>query len=341
MYINKIVEIIGEEFGISKDEVIKPNSRQVEQLNARAACIYVLRKKGLSYGKISPLVKMNSRGNVYLEFQKIEDYYNSNSYNIKDKLDRIMKKVENIEILQPKAEELDLVVEETSETSETPEVISVAESPLSEPVIERNIDTILRPEPKPASETDFIDDLDDYQQFELEQDQQQPDTIPEVNFQTKANDSPDEVTLQMDDDTADFSTDSILNMVEFGSVELACYYSQINEREVRELEQDGEVPPKSTEITKEANENSRNKLEETAAKKIKLLQEPLKKVLKRKNVSVSPESALVLAFLMFIFSMFMTARSIRKDNEYFLEKLRKMNTELKKDKKDENLNFNE
>jgi hypothetical protein len=43
----------------------------------------------------------------------------------------------------------------------------------------------------------------------------------------------------------------------------------------------------------------------------------------------------VLALLMFAFSMFMTARSIRKDNEYFLEKLRKMNTELKKDKKDE------
>ncbi|WP_448529634.1 helix-turn-helix domain-containing protein [Raineya sp.] len=325
----KLLESVCNEFGVSEEKIYAPH-KNIEALNARGAYIYLLREKQkLSYGKIAQMVGMNSRGNVYNEFIKAKFFYESNSYHFKEKIDKIMQDNDVFEMdeNQFKAKELDEV--DTTVADETPEPISVEQSPLSEPVIERNIDTILRPQPQPQSETDFIKELDDYHQFELEQDRENPDTIPEVNFKTTGSDNPDEVSVQMDEDTANFSTDSILNLVEFGSVELACYYAQINEREVREMERDGEVPPKSTEITKEANENSRNKLEETASKKIKLLQEPLKKVLKKRSVSVSPESALVLAFLMFAFSMFMTARSIRKDNEYFLEKLRKMNTELK------------
>lgn len=328
-----IIEAVSQVFGLSQEKLLSPSQKNVNELNARGAYIYVLREKGLSYGKILPLVHLKSRGTVNVEYHKIKDYFINNTYQMQDKINAIMNKIahENHENLEPKIELETKNLQEQEEAPEaTPESISVEQSPLSEPVIERNIDTILRPQ---LSETDFINELDDYQQFELEQDQQNPDTIPEVNFQTKANDNPDEVTIQMDEDTANFSADSILNMVEFGSVELACYYAQINEREVRELEQDGEVPPKSSEITKEANENSRKKLEETAAKKIKLLQEPLKKVLKKRNVSVSPESALVLSLLMFAFAMFMTARTIRIDNEYFLEKLRKMNTEVKNENK--------
>ena len=320
-----MLPLICQEFGISEQELFQKDKNNINAQNARGAAIFILRKKGYSFGQIAKELKKNSRGAIHNEYKIMQDYYENNTYNIKEKIDKIMEQLEHSATSN--------LQEESEILEDTTEVIPVEKSPLSEPVIERNIDTILRPEPKKeVSETDFLDDLDDYQAFEAEQDQQNPDTIPEVSFKTAPDDNPDKVTLQMDEETADFSTESILNIVEFGSVELACFYAQIPEREVREMEKEGEVPPKSTEIVKEANENSRSKLEETASKKIKLLQEPLKKVLKRRNVSVSPESALILSFLVFAFSMFMTAKSIRKDNDYFLEKLRKMNTELKEEK---------
>lgn len=320
-----MLQLICQEFGITEQELLTKNKNNTNAQNARGAAIFILRKKGYSFGQIAKELKNPSRGAIHNEYKIVQDYYENNTYHIKEKIDKVMEQLEHTATSN--------LQEETEVLEETPEVVSVEQSPLSEPVIERNIDTLLRSEPKKqVSETDFLDDLDDYQAFEFEQDQQNPDTIPEVNFQAAPNDKVNEVTIQMDDETADFSTESILNMVEFGSVELAYLYAQIPEREVRDMEKEGEVPPKSTEITREANDNCRSKLEENAAKKIKLLQEPLKKVLKRRNVSVSPESALVLALLMFGFSMFMTAKSIKKDNEYFLEKLRKMNTELKTDK---------
>jgi hypothetical protein len=329
--VNDVLEV----FGVSETDFYAPK-KNTNALNARGAYIYILREKEkMSFGNIAKAIRAESRGNIHTEYKKAVGLYESNTYNIRDKINEILAKMENTN--PTPAEEPEIANQQEQNTFEiesqeatTPEPPSVEQSPLSEPVIERNIDTILRPKTK--SETDFLDDLDDYQAFEASQDEEIPDTIPELGFKTQPNTKPDEVTIQMDDETADFSTDSILNMVEFGSVELACFYSQIPEREVREMEREGEVPPKSTEIAKEANDNARQKLEETASKKIKLLQEPLKKVLKKRNVSVSPESALAMAFVMFAFSMFMTAKSIRKDNDYFLEKLRKMNTEIKTEK---------
>jgi hypothetical protein len=323
--VNDVLEV----FNVSETDFYAPK-KNLNAINARGAYIYILREKEkMSFGKIANAIKSDSRGNVHTEYKKAVGLYESNIYNMRDKINEILAKMENTNPTPAEEPEQEQNTFETESQEATPEPPSVEQSPLSEPVIERNIDTILRPNP---SETDFLDDLDDYQAFEASQDEEIPDTIPELGFKTQPNTKPDEVTIQMDDETADFSADSILNMVEFGSVELACFYSQIPEREVREMEREGEVPPKSTEIAKEANDNARQKLEETASKKIKLLQEPLKKVLKKRNVSVSPESALAMAFVMFAFSMFMTAKSIRKDNEYFLEKLRKMNTEIKTEK---------
>ncbi len=317
-----VLETVSKYYNLPVETILKPDRHVPEQMNARGACIYILREQNKSFGDIAKALHLQSRGSVYTEYQRLKDYYQNNTYHFKDQIDNIM---EILKTQMPNTISENATKTEINTDTQTPEPVSVENSPLSEPVIERDIENILRTEPQ-TDILDELDQLDDYQKFELEQDATQPDPIPEVNFKTKPNGNPDKVTLEMDENTADFSADTILNMVEFGSVEVAYYYAQVNEREVRELEKEGEVPPKSTEIAKEFNENAREKLEDTASKNIKLLEEPLKKVLKKRNVSVSPESALLFAGLMFVFSMFMTARSLKKDSEYFLEKLYKMNT---------------
>jgi len=330
-----ILEAVASTFGISQESILqKYTSSNIPKKvqDAKMALIYVLRKKAsLTFRQIAKETNYVSGGSVNTIYQKAVDLYEQN-HAIAEKINTILSKIQNIEPVQeneaPEAPE-----ELTADTpEETPEVVSVEESPLSQPVIERDISNVLRTAPKSveqaANQDDVLYHLDDYERFEQEQDQTTPDTIPELSFETPPNDNPNKVTVKMDDETANFSADSILNIVEFGSVELACYYSAIPEREVREMEKEGEIPPKSTQIIKEVNDNARAKLEETAAKKIKLLHEPLKKVLKTRNISVSPESALFFAFLMFAFSMFMTTKSIKKDHEHFLDKLRNMQTEL-------------
>lgn len=336
-----ILEAVASTFEVSKESILKKYTsinipKKVQE--AKMALIYVLREKAsLTFRQIAKETNYVSGGSVNTIYQKAADLYEQN-HAITEKINIILSKIENFAPVQenealPEELTADTLEELTADTpEETPEVVSLEESPLSQPVIERDISNVLRTDPKPieqaANQDDFLYHLDDYQRFEQEQDQVTPDTIQELSFETPPNDNPNKVTVKMDDETANFSTDSILNIVEFGSVELACYYSAIPEREVREMEKEGEIPPKSTQIAKEVNDNARAKLEETAAKKIKLLHEPLKKVLKTRNVSVSPESALFFAFLMFAFSMFMTTKSIKKDNEHFLDKLRNMQTEL-------------
>lgn len=330
----EIIEKVAKAFEVDSRELLSPSkSGYVNDANladAKNALVFLLKEEGLSYKQVAEVLERSSKGSIHSEYKLAKELYDTNFRGFANKINEIKNLLPQQEL--PTAQTMKTPEQDTQEPEiiseePTPEPISVEESPLSEPVIERDISQILRPEAEKIKNTNLLEELEALNSFEQEIRQENPQTkpIPELSFETPPNDDPKKVKIQMDEETADFSTESILNVIEFGSVELALYYARVPEREVKDLEEAGKVPEHSTEVSREFNENAREKLEDTAKSKIKLLAEPLKKVLKAKNVSVSPEAALVLAFLMFSFAMFMTAKSLKKDADYFLEKIQKMN----------------
>lgn len=136
----------------------------------------------------------------------------------------------------------------------------------------------------------------------------------------------------IDNETADFTVETFVTLLEVASTEVCHHYSQIDEEKVRKLEKEGEVPKQSTKTAIEINKNAHKKLEDTAKTKAELIKDALKKVVINKNMSVSPEMALFFMFIIFAGFMFMTTKQIRQDGIDAIERMRDVKIDNDKNK---------
>ncbi|GIW70424.1 MAG: hypothetical protein KatS3mg101_1171 [Patescibacteria group bacterium] len=283
---------------------------------ARFAAIFLLHEEGFNFQKIAELLNRKSKGSIYTQYKTAKSWYENNFYNFKEDIERIKSfdmKEQTEAPLEYKTEQTDFVDienmgKEKEPTNPEAEFIPLPDpeevSPLSEPVIERSSQRS-----SVIEEEEDIIDLD----------------IPIPEFKTVPNPNPGQVTVKADKETIDFSTRQLLTIAEFASVELTYNFVSIDKKEVEE-------EPELEEVVNKANENTRKKLEETASRQIKLLEDPLSKVLEKRNVTISPESALVFGVIMFAFTMYITAQSIKNENKKLLSELKKSKEQNKENK---------
>ncbi len=353
---SQVIEACANLYGLTKDDILKKKQGNVNAnlAECKALVIYAFRQHlKLSFGQIGK--KLNrARQTIHQEFQyattlhenseKFRDNYlqitsiyptNTNTENMEDNLNQEQKEnsfneeTQEQEVSKEEVEYAAKYSEENPSEQVKVESIAIEESPLAQPVKTRNLNTLVTTNTQTLGNTDALDELEQLEaQVREETNKVQPgqEEIPEMKFETAQTENTKEVEIKVDPETAAFGADAILNIVNFLSVEATHYYSKVPEQEVREAAKNGEVPKNAPKITQEFNDSTKKKLETNATEKLnKLVREPLKKVLQTNNVKVSPEMALVFGFIMFMGSMVMTARSMRKDADYFLEKLREEN----------------
>lgn len=217
---------------------------------------------------------------------------------------------------------------------DTPEPLAITDAPLAQTPITRNLGSHY----KPSAEADAISKGADYDNPFADFDDvvtKTPntsggtpidDTVKAAEFEklpTNTSGSGGNTSkIIIDDETADFSTETIVNILNVASTEVCHYYAKIDEETVRKLEKEGEVPKQSTKTVIDINKNAYKTLETTAKTKSELIKDALKKVLINKNISVSPETGLVLMFLMFGFFMFITTKQLKQDGIDAIERMR-------------------
>jgi hypothetical protein len=211
-----------------------PYEQEVKIRNARCALVYCLRESGLSYGNIQKLILYNSRGGIADMYKQAKGFLESNTYHFQEKIKEIQEHLQTYKPMELTSQPQEPEIKANAEPqTETPTPLDVSESPLSEPVIERDTTQILRPEPEKIKNESLLDELEQLEAFEQELKAQDPkaQTIPEMSFEPAP--TGDKMNVKVDEETIDFSAESVLNIVEFVSVELTCYYSQLSEQDKR------------------------------------------------------------------------------------------------------------
>lgn len=257
---------------------------------------------------------------------------------------------ENVEISQndtqvPNLEnvtsnDLDFDVED-----DTPDPLSVTDAPLAQTPIIRDLGSHY----KPSAEADAISKGADYDNpfadFDdtpnLRQTSKTPiidDSVAAAEFEklptnTNGGGGNNTSKIIIDNETADFTTETFLNVLVVASTEVCHHFSKIDAEAVRKLEKDGDVPKQSTKTAIDINKNAHKTLESTAQIRSELLKDALKKVIISKNVSVTPEVALLMMFLMFAGFMFMTTKQLKQDGIDAIERMRDVKIDNDNNKK--------
>ncbi len=230
---------------------------------------------------------------------------------------------------------------------DTPDPLSVTDAPLAQTPITRDLGSHY----KPSAEADAISKGADYDNPFADFDTISPkasaanaknaniidDSVAAAEFEklptsTGGGTGGNTSKIIIDNDTANFTTETFINVLVVASTEICHHYSKIDEEVVRKLEKEGEVPKQSTKTVIDINKNAHKTLENTAQTRSELIKEALKKVIIHKNVSVSPETALILMFLMFVGFMFMTTKQLKQDGIDAIERMRDVKIDNDKNK---------
>ncbi len=226
---------------------------------------------------------------------------------------------------------------------DTPDPLSVTDAPLAQTPITRDLGSHYKPSAEAEAISKGADydnpfaDLDNVVTTKTPKTPIIDDSVAAAEFEkmptnTGGSTGGNTSKVIIDNDTADFTTETFVNVLVVASTEICHHYSKIDEEAVRKLEKEGEVPKQSTKTAIDINKNAHKTLENTAQTRSELIKEALKKVIINKNVSVSPETALILMFLMFVGFMFMTTKQLKQDGIDAIERMRDVKIDNDKNK---------
>ncbi len=235
-------------------------------------------------------------------------------------------------------------------TDDTPNTLSITDAPLAQEPVTRDLGSHYKPSAEAeaiSKGADYDNPFADFDTIVTTKSSNKvvntpnasaiDDSVPVATFEklpsnTNSSTGGNSSKIIIDDDTADFTTETIVTLLEVASTEICHHYSQIDEEKVRKLEKEGEVPKQSTKTAIEINKNAHKKLEDTAKSKAELIKDALKKVVINKNMSVSPETALIFMVIIFAGFMFMTTRQIKQDGIDAIERMRDVKIDNDKNK---------
>lgn len=135
--------------------------------------------------------------------------------------------------------------------------------------------------------------------------------------ETDTLDIPEQAAKQGSKDLGVFVMDAYERFVP----EIGHYFSKMNAKEVKKLEESGSLLEGAYEMVKTHNKENRAKLEEQAKKDSAYIKKHLVKVLQVRQISASPEALLVMAFIFVIIGQGIMIMRMNSDNQDFMDKL--------------------
>ena len=360
--INAVFSAVCHAYGLTKTQILaKQDGTRQEMQEAFALITVLLKERGLSFGELALALKAPSRGAICTKHKAAVSWLKSGVYkDFSNNYAQISQKMpiapENlVENLNKESEEVfENFDENTPENSENStmddikptvntfndvfevdaQVLSPSESPLAEEVITRDRSNIF---PKTNAEIEAIsngaDPSDPFADFDNEKTEVfEQSTIPEMQLERNpsangANDTNNGNRVIINEETADFTTTTILTVLETVSVEVCQHYSKIDEDQIRQLAEKKEIPKDSITTVQGINKTSYQTLKTTAHTHIQNVAASLKKVVMAKNIQTSPETALVLMLLIFAGMMYLATNEIKKNSADAIDRLRNVQTE--------------
>lgn len=114
---------------------------------------------------------------------------------------------------------------------------------------------------------------------------------------------------------SEWITEFACGIIETEGARFSHNYTKINESSVKIAEQNGKVKEGTLDSIKTINKNNKKAIEETFKAQMEMIQEPLEKVLAKRNVKVTPESALIGAIVFSTVIIFVQLKDIKKQND--------------------------
>jgi len=135
--------------------------------------------------------------------------------------------------------------------------------------------------------------------------------------QAETLDLPDQASKEASHDLADFMLDAYDRFVP----EVGHAFSKVNEKEIKKLEESGDLSLGAYDEVSNHNKTNKKLLEEKAKADSKYLKKHLRNVLVVKQISASPEALLVIAIIIVIIGQAILISSIRKENSDMMDRL--------------------
>ncbi len=128
---------------------------------------------------------------------------------------------------------------------------------------------------------------------------------------------PDNISKQGASDLAD----TIMDLYKRVLPEVAHTYTKINTKEIKKLEQSGDLLPGAHADVVEENKNNKALLTERAKEDAALIKKPLKKLLEVKNINAPPHIELIIILIFVAVTYFLMVKDMKRESNALLEKL--------------------
>jgi hypothetical protein len=158
-----------------------------------------------------------------------------------------------------------------------------------------------------------------------------PDQVFELDDQASAPNQPpagpssSSDTLNLPDDAAKEGSTHLANFImdayERFIPEVSHYYSSVNEKQIKKLEESGDLLEGALQTVKSYNKENKILLEERAKADVKYLKKHLTKVFQVRQISASPEVLLVCAMLIVVLGQFILFFKIKKESNDMMDAL--------------------
>lgn len=130
-------------------------------------------------------------------------------------------------------------------------------------------------------------------------------------------DLPDKASKAAANDFTDFILDAYIKLVP----EITQSTSKINEKEIRKLEQSGDLNFGSYDLVKAQNKENKQKYKDKANEDAEFIKKPLRKLLQIKQVSAPPHVQLMICLVIILIGQVMLVREIKRENQDLLDKI--------------------
>ena len=134
-----------------------------------------------------------------------------------------------------------------------------------------------------------------------------------------------EVSDDVQEVGSEWVSDFACDLIESEGARMSHNYTKLSETTVKLGEIEGRIKEGTLEQVKVINKNNKKAIEETFKTQMEMIKEPLKKVLAKRNVKVSPESALIGAVVLSALIIFFQLRDIKKTNDELIATIIKNN----------------
>lgn len=189
-------------------------------------------------------------------------------------------------------------------------------SPFDEPIIRREFEEVEHFTESQPTESDF-DDEEEVGEF-----------VPNSNLEEEELEK--EKQKLFNPQLAEITSKTVLEIASRLLPRLAYHFAEIDTTELEYGEV--EISQETLDKFEEINTNNREALQESIADNMQLLEAPMKLVMEKRNLNVSPETTLVFTLIFVVASIAIDTYSMREKNNKLIAQIIALNTPKKEEK---------